>query len=74
MTALVRAEPGLGRVWFATAQLVRFAWLEAQCCLFAGALFVGLALSRAVPLPVPRYDALLGYAASHPRANAIERA
>ena len=45
----------------AAAQLVRFGWLELQCCLFAVAVFVGLALSRAIPLPIPRYDALLAY-------------
>ncbi|MBB4935193.1 uncharacterized membrane protein YoaT (DUF817 family) [Lipingzhangella halophila] len=42
-------------------QLVRFAWLEAQACAFAVALFAGLALSAVVPLPIPRYDALLVY-------------
>ena len=47
---------------FALAQLVRFAWLEVQCCLFAAALFVGLAVSSVAPLPVARYDALLAYA------------
>lgn len=46
----------------AVAQLVRFAWLEVQCCLFAAALFVGLAVSSVVPLPIARYDALLAYA------------
>jgi uncharacterized membrane protein YoaT (DUF817 family) len=46
----------------ALAQLLRFGWLQLQCCVFAAALFVGLALSRAVPLPVARYDALLAYA------------
>jgi uncharacterized membrane protein YoaT (DUF817 family) len=45
----------------ALAQLVRFAWVQTQCCLFAAAIFVGLAASSAVPLPVPRYDALLAY-------------
>jgi uncharacterized membrane protein YoaT (DUF817 family) len=44
------------------AQLFRFAWLEVQCCLFAASIFVGLAVSRVVPLPVARYDALLAYA------------
>ncbi len=43
------------------AQLVRFGWIELQCCLFAVAVFVGLALTRVVPLPIPRYDALLAY-------------
>ncbi len=42
-------------------QLVRFGWIELQCCLFAAAVFVGLALTRVVPLPVRRYDALLAY-------------
>lgn len=42
-------------------QLIRFAWIEVQCCLFAGAIFVGLAVSSVVPLPIPRYDALLIY-------------
>jgi len=51
-----RAVRRLGR---GLAQLLRFAWLEAVSCSFAAALFVGLALSRAVPLPLPRYDALL---------------
>ena len=43
----------------AAAQLIRFGWIEVQCCLFAIAIFVGLAVSRSVPLPIPRYDALL---------------
>ena len=47
---------------YALAQLFRFGWVQVQCCLFAVAVFVGLALSSVVPLPVPRYDALLGYA------------
>lgn len=54
-TARVRAR-------FAFAQLLRFGWLEVQCCLFAGAIFVGLAVSSVVPLPIARYDALLAYA------------
>lgn len=41
------------------AQLLRFAWLEAQSCVFAFGVFVGLALAYVVPLPVARYDALL---------------
>jgi len=40
-------------------QLVRFAWLETQSCVFAIGVFVGLAVAYAVPLPVARYDALL---------------
>ena len=43
------------------AQTLRFAWLEAQSCAFAALVFVGLALSTVVPLPIPRYDALLIY-------------
>jgi uncharacterized membrane protein YoaT (DUF817 family) len=42
-------------------QAVRFAWLEAQSCAFAALVFVGLALSNVVSLPVARYDALLIY-------------
>ncbi len=40
-------------------QLLRFGWVEAQCCLFAGLFFAGLALVRLVPLPVDPADALL---------------
>lgn len=40
-------------------QLLRFAWVEAQCCLFAVLFFVGLALVRLVPLPGSSADALL---------------
>ena len=47
---------------YGLAQLLRFAWVQVQCCLFAIAVFVGLALSRVVPLPIARYDALLAYA------------
>jgi uncharacterized membrane protein YoaT (DUF817 family) len=46
---------------FLVAQLSRFAWIEARCCAFAVAVFGGLALSKVVPLPIPRYDALLVY-------------
>lgn len=49
------------RVRHGLGQLLRFGWLEAQSCLFAAAIFVGLAVSKAVPLPVARYDALLAY-------------
>ncbi len=41
------------------AQLFRFAWLEVQSCAFAAAIFVALAVTSVVPLPIPRYDALL---------------
>ena len=40
-------------------QLLRFAWIEAQCCLFAVLFFLGLAVVRVVPLPVDPADALL---------------
>jgi uncharacterized membrane protein YoaT (DUF817 family) len=40
-------------------QLLRFCWVEAQCCLFAVLFFLGLALVRLVPLPVDPADALL---------------
>jgi uncharacterized membrane protein YoaT (DUF817 family) len=54
----VRVRP---RALEAAGQLLRFGWLELRCCLFAIAVFVGLALSRVVPLPIARYDALLAY-------------
>ena len=50
------------RAGSALAQLIRFGWVQVQCCLFAVAVFVGLAASSVVPLPVSRYDALLAYA------------
>jgi uncharacterized membrane protein YoaT (DUF817 family) len=49
------------RAGFVAIQLLRFAWLEARACAFAVALFAGLALSKVVPLPIARYDALLLY-------------
>ena len=50
-----RHAPSLPRM----KQLLRFAWVEAQCCLFAVLFFLGLALVRVVPLPVDPADALL---------------
>jgi uncharacterized membrane protein YoaT (DUF817 family) len=49
-------------VRFFVTQLFRFAWAEARACTFAVAMFAGLAVSSVVPLPIPRYDALLLYA------------
>lgn len=49
------------RPGFVVSQVFRFAWLQLQCCLFAVAVFVGLAVSRLVALPGARYDALLAY-------------
>jgi uncharacterized membrane protein YoaT (DUF817 family) len=40
-------------------QLLRFAAVEATCCLFAVLFFAGLAVTRVVPLPLAPYDALL---------------
>ena len=40
-------------------QLLRFGWIEAQCCLFAVLFYVGLALVRIVALPGDPADALL---------------
>src|SRR4051812_13819603 len=40
-------------------QLVRFAWLETQCCLFAGLFFAGLGLVQVVPMPLDAADGLL---------------
>jgi uncharacterized membrane protein YoaT (DUF817 family) len=65
---MTRHGPGSGsaatrsRAAYGLAQLCRFGWVQVQCCLFAVAVFIGLAVSSAVPLPVPRYDALLVYA------------
>ncbi|MFI6284214.1 DUF817 domain-containing protein [Streptomyces sp. NPDC051018] len=43
-------------------QLMVFAWIQARCCVFAVALFAGMAVSEVLPgLPVPRYDLLLVY-------------
>ena len=52
----------IARAARALAQLLRFAWVELQCCLFPLAIFAGLALSAVLPLPIARYDALLIYA------------
>lgn len=60
-TLAVGTSRGL-RTLRAVRQLVHFAWLELQCCLFPLAIFAGLALSTVLPLPVDRYDALLVYA------------
>ncbi|MCA0157367.1 DUF817 domain-containing protein [Tsukamurella sp. M9C] len=55
---LTRAQGFLG-------QLLRFAWIELQCCAFAIAVFVGLAGSALIwsrwDPPLARYDALLLY-------------
>ncbi|MGY2003985.1 DUF817 domain-containing protein [Blastococcus sp. SYSU DS1024] len=40
-------------------QLLRFGWVQAQCCLFAVLFFLGLGLVRLVPLPIDPADALL---------------
>ncbi|MFG2947822.1 DUF817 domain-containing protein [Streptomyces adustus] len=43
-------------------QLLRFAWLQTRCCVFAAALLGGMAASTLLPpLPVARYDLLLVY-------------
>jgi uncharacterized membrane protein YoaT (DUF817 family) len=42
-------------------QLLRFAWTEAQCCLFAVLFFVGLAVTRVLDLPGQEADLLLGW-------------
>jgi uncharacterized membrane protein YoaT (DUF817 family) len=40
-------------------QLGRFVYAEVMSCAFAAAVFAGLLLSKVVPLPIPRYDAML---------------
>jgi uncharacterized membrane protein YoaT (DUF817 family) len=49
------------RAAHAVRQLLRFAWLEARACAFAVGIFAGLAAASLLPLPLPRYDALLLY-------------
>lgn len=61
-SSLASSTSRTARAARALAQLLRFAWLEVQCCLFPLAILAGLALSAVLPLPVARYDALLVYA------------
>lgn len=49
----------MGRLGYAIAQLVRFAWIELRACGFAIVLVAAMAVSLVVPLPMARYDALL---------------
>jgi uncharacterized membrane protein YoaT (DUF817 family) len=56
-----RPRQGSTRDRLGPAQLLRFAWLQMQCCVFAVAVFVGLAMSTVLPLPFARYDVLLVY-------------
>ena len=49
------------RVGTVLAQGGRFICLEALSCLFPACVFLGLAVAKVVPLPIPRYDALLVY-------------
>ncbi|GAA1437892.1 DUF817 domain-containing protein [Microlunatus lacustris] len=58
----IRRDSGRVHLRSAAAQLLRFGWLQVQCCVFAVAVFAGLALSSVLPLPVARYDALLVWA------------
>lgn len=55
----------LSRLGHVVAQLFRFAWIEVQCCLVPGLIFVGLAVSgwawQQWDLPIGRSDALFGY-------------
>lgn len=54
-------EAGRSRWRSGGAQLVRFGWIQLTSCLFPIALFAGLAVSKYLTLPIPRYDALLLY-------------
>jgi uncharacterized membrane protein YoaT (DUF817 family)/GNAT superfamily N-acetyltransferase len=60
-------QADIARVAFVTRagtilpQAGRFIWLEALSCLFPACVFLGLAVAKVVPLPIPRYDALLVY-------------
>ncbi|GAB3213627.1 DUF817 domain-containing protein [Marinactinospora thermotolerans] len=55
-------EARRGPLWRVAAWLLRFGWAQAWACAFAVCLFVGLALSSLLPLPLARYDAMLLYA------------
>lgn len=46
---------------FGCLQFLRFGCTQAVSCLFPVALFAGLAVSKYLPLPIARYDALLIY-------------
>jgi uncharacterized membrane protein YoaT (DUF817 family) len=60
MTTSALTAPAVARVaGRGTAQLVRFAWLELQSCVFAAAVFAGLLVAYVLPLPIATYDALL---------------
>ncbi|WP_343982428.1 DUF817 domain-containing protein [Kribbella koreensis] len=61
MTSWRKLAPDRSRIVFACSQFLRFGWTELVSCLFAAALFAGLALSKYVELPIARYDALLVY-------------
>ncbi|MEV6416700.1 DUF817 domain-containing protein [Kribbella sp. NPDC051718] len=61
MTSWRKLAPNRSRIVFACSQFLRFGWTELVSCLFAAALFAGLALSKYVDLPIARYDALLVY-------------
>ena len=52
---------GSSRIVFACSQLIRFGGTQLVSCLFPLMLFAGLAASKYVALPIPRYDALLVY-------------
>ena len=58
-SAADRSAGASRRTVFSMRQLVRFAWLETQCCLFAGLFFAGLGVVQVVPLPLDAADALL---------------
>ena len=49
------------RIVFGCVQFLRFGLTQLVSCLFPAALFAGLAISKYVDLPIPRYDALLVY-------------
>ena len=58
---LARSAVVARRAGAAVAQAGRFIWLEALSCLFPTCVFLGLGVAKVVPLPIPRYDALLVY-------------
>lgn len=55
----------LSRFAILPQQFARFTWIQLQCCLFPGLIFLGLAAAHAIwgniAMPIARYDALLIY-------------
>lgn len=59
------ARSPLSNLRILATQLLRFTWIQLQCCLFPALIFLGLAASKLIPAelaaPLGRYDLLLIY-------------